>query len=42
MALPARSDWQDSVVTEQDVARVLAACDVPDMGRVARCCTPSR
>ncbi|QYK40667.1 MAG: cell division protein FtsA [Paracoccaceae bacterium] len=28
-------EWelQDSVVTEQDVARVLAACDVPDIGR---------
>jgi len=25
-------DLQDSVVTEQDVARVLAACDVPDIG----------
>ncbi len=25
-------DLQDSVVTEQDVARVLAACDVPDLG----------
>lgn len=27
-------DWelQDSVVSEQDVARVLAACDVPDIG----------
>jgi len=27
-------EWelQDSVVTEQDVARVLAACDVPDIG----------
>ncbi|MBD3765886.1 MAG: cell division protein FtsA [Rhodobacterales bacterium] len=27
-------EWtlQDSVVTEQDVARVLAACDVPDLG----------
>ncbi|MDP3962136.1 MAG: cell division protein FtsA [Pseudorhodobacter sp.] len=27
-------DWdlQDSVVTEQDVARVLSACDVPDIG----------
>ncbi len=24
---------QDSVVTEQDVARVLAACDVPDIGQ---------
>ncbi len=26
-------DLQDSVVTEQDVARVLAACDVPDIGQ---------
>ncbi len=26
-------DLQDSVVTEQDVARVLAACDVPDLGQ---------
>ncbi|MFN4159889.1 MAG: cell division protein FtsA [Gemmobacter sp.] len=28
-------EWelQDSVVTEQDVARVLAACDVPDIGQ---------
>jgi cell division protein FtsA len=25
-------ELQDSVVTEQDVARVLAACDVPDIG----------
>ena len=25
-------DLQDSVVSEQDVARVLAACDVPDIG----------
>jgi cell division protein FtsA len=25
-------DLQDSVVTEQDVARVLAACDVPNLG----------
>ncbi len=25
-------DLQDSVVTEQDVARVMAACDVPDIG----------
>lgn len=25
-------DLQDSVVTEQDVANVLAACDVPDLG----------
>lgn len=25
-------DLQDSVVTEQDVARVLASCDVPDLG----------
>jgi len=25
-------DLQDSVVTEQDVARVLSACDVPDIG----------
>lgn len=25
-------DLQDSVVTEQDVSRVLAACDVPDIG----------
>ncbi|MDO9640013.1 MAG: cell division protein FtsA [Pseudotabrizicola sp.] len=25
-------DLEDSVVTEQDVARVLAACDVPDIG----------
>ncbi len=25
-------DLQDSVVSEQDVARVLAACDVPDVG----------
>jgi cell division protein FtsA len=25
-------DLQDSVVTEQDVSRVLAACDVPDLG----------
>lgn len=25
-------DLRDSVVTEQDVARVLAACDVPDIG----------
>ncbi|RUS59953.1 cell division protein FtsA [Pseudorhodobacter sp. E13] len=25
-------DLQDSVVTEQDVARVLAACEVPDVG----------
>jgi len=25
-------DLQDSVVTEQDVARVLASCDVPDIG----------
>jgi cell division protein FtsA len=25
-------DLQDSVVTEQDVARVLAACEVPDIG----------
>ncbi len=25
-------DLQDSVVTEQDVARVLAACDTPDIG----------
>ena len=25
-------DLQDQVVTEQDVARVLAACDVPDIG----------
>lgn len=26
-------DLQDSVVTEQDVARVLAACDMPDIGQ---------
>jgi cell division protein FtsA len=26
-------DLQDSVVSEQDVARVLAACDVPDIGQ---------
>ncbi len=26
-------DLQDSVVTEQDVARVLSACDVPDIGQ---------
>jgi cell division protein FtsA len=26
-------DLQDSVVTEQDVSRVLAACDVPDLGQ---------
>ena len=26
-------DLEDSVVTEQDVARVLAACDVPDIGQ---------
>jgi cell division protein FtsA len=26
-------DLRDSVVTEQDVARVLAACDVPDIGQ---------
>jgi len=26
-------DLQDSVVTEQDVARVLAACEVPDIGQ---------
>jgi cell division protein FtsA len=33
---------QTGTVEDGDIASVLAACDVPDIGAGARCCTPSR